>query len=48
MAKLADRVYVLHCFHKRTQQTAKADIDLAGRRYKQIVAEIADRTGEQT
>jgi len=48
VAKLADRVYVLHCFHKRTQQTAKADLDLTGKRYQQVVAEIADRTGEQS
>ncbi len=43
MAKLADRVYVLHCFQKRTQQTARADLDLAGKRYKQVVDEIQDR-----
>ncbi len=48
MAKLADRVYVLHCFQKRTQQTARADLDLAGKRYKQVVAEIQDRAGERT
>ncbi len=43
VAKLADRVYVLHCFQKRTQQTARADLDLAGKRYKQVVDEIQDR-----
>ncbi len=48
VAKLADRVYVLHCFQKRTQQTARVDLDLAGRRYKQIVAEVQDRAGERT
>lgn len=40
VAKLADRVFVLHCFQKRTQQAAKADLDLAGRRYKQIVVGV--------
>ena len=34
VAKHEDAVYVLHCFHKTTPQTAKADIDLAAKRYK--------------
>jgi len=29
---------VLHCFHKTTQKTAQADIDLAAKRYKLIGA----------
>lgn len=36
--KLADRVLVLHCFQKKTQKTAKADLDLAARRYRQAMA----------
>ncbi len=36
VAKKADAVYVLHCFHKTTQKTAKADIELAAARYKLI------------
>jgi phage-related protein len=36
VAKQANAVYVLHCFHKTTQKTAKADIDLAAKRYKLI------------
>lgn len=47
VVKLADRVYVLHCFQKRTQQTARADLDLASRRYKLIVSAVQDREGEQ-
>lgn len=47
-AKLADRVYVLHCFNKRTQKTARADLDLALKRYKQVVSEVQDRAGERT
>jgi len=47
VAKLADRIYVLHCFQKRTQKTARADLDLAGKRYKQIVSEVQDRAGER-
>ena len=34
VAKQLDAVYVLHCFHKTTAQTAKPDIDLASKRYK--------------
>ena len=41
IAKLADAVYVLHCFQKKTQQTAKRDIDLARQRLKALVKELA-------
>ncbi|MBK6869385.1 MAG: type II toxin-antitoxin system RelE/ParE family toxin [Burkholderiales bacterium] len=40
VAKLADAVYVLHSFQKKTQQTAKSDIDLARRRYRALKQEI--------
>ena len=40
LAKLADAIYVLHCFQKKTQQTAKRDIDLARRRLKELLKEI--------
>lgn len=36
VAKRGDAIYVLHCFHKTTPKTAKADIDLAAKRYKLI------------
>ena len=35
-AKIANTVYVLHCFKKTTQATAKSDIDLAKKRYHEI------------
>ena len=41
VAKLADAVYVLHCFQKKTQQTAKRDIELARTRFKALMKEIA-------
>jgi phage-related protein len=41
VAKLADAVYVLHCFQKRTQQTSKRDIDLAKQRLKELMKELA-------
>jgi len=37
LATLADAVYVLHAFQKKTQQTAQRDIDLARRRLRQII-----------
>jgi len=40
VAKFADAVYVLHCFQKKTQQTAKKDIDLASKRFKELLKEI--------
>lgn len=36
VAKLETTVYVLHAFQKKTQRTAKADIELAKVRYKMI------------
>lgn len=40
VAKFADAVYVLHCFQKKTQQTRKTDIDLARKRYKDLLQEL--------
>ena len=37
LAKLADAVYVLHCFQKKTEQTSGRDIDLARKRYKELM-----------
>lgn len=39
LAKLADAVYVLHCFQKKTQQTSQADIKLARKRFKDLMKE---------
>ncbi|MGA8109973.1 MAG: type II toxin-antitoxin system RelE/ParE family toxin [Acidobacteriaceae bacterium] len=36
MARLADSVYVLHAFQKKTQTTAKRDIELARERFRLI------------
>lgn len=35
-AQVKDAVYVLHAFQKKTQQTAKRDLDLAATRLAQI------------
>jgi len=39
VAKFADAVYVLHCFQKKTQATAKRDLDLGTARYRELVRE---------
>ena len=36
VAKIADAIYVLHAFQKKTQRTRREDIELARRRYRQI------------
>lgn len=36
VAKFESAVYVLHAFQKKTQQTARADIELAKARYRMI------------
>lgn len=36
-ARLADAVYVLHAFQKKTRVTAKRDIDLARERFAQLM-----------
>ncbi|MGH7574687.1 MAG: type II toxin-antitoxin system RelE/ParE family toxin [Longimicrobiales bacterium] len=40
VAKFADAVYVLHCFEKKTERTRKADIDLAAKRYRELLKEL--------
>lgn len=40
VAKFADAVYVLHCFQKKTQKTSKADLDLAAKRYSDLIKEL--------
>jgi phage-related protein len=38
VAKFAEAVYVLHAFGKKSKKTPKADLDLAERRYAQMLA----------
>lgn len=40
VAKFADAVYVLHCFQKKTEKTRKADLDLASKRYRDLLQEL--------
>jgi phage-related protein len=41
VGKFEDAVYVLHCFQKKTQATPKRDIDLAEKRYRELLKELA-------
>jgi phage-related protein len=36
-ARLADAVYVLHCFQKKTQATSRRDIELARSRFLELI-----------
>ena len=38
-AKFAEAVYVLHCFQKKTEKTSKADLELAAKRYRELMKE---------
>ena len=40
LAKFADAVYVLHCFQKKTEKTSKADVELAAKRYRELLKEL--------
>lgn len=39
-ARLADAIYILHAFKKKTQATAKRDIDLAKVRFDELMRTI--------
>lgn len=40
VAKFAEAVFVLHCFQKKTEQTSKADVALATKRYRELLQEM--------
>ena len=40
VVRFADAVFVLHCFQKKTQKTARNDLALAQKRYTELVKEI--------
>jgi phage-related protein len=39
LARLADAIHVLHCFQKKSQRTAREDIELAQQRYRRLMQE---------
>jgi len=49
VAKWADAIYVLHAFQKKARKTAPADLETAGRRYREarvLAREVGDGKGE--
>jgi len=40
VAKFPKAIYVLHYFQKKTHKTPKADIDLAAKRYRDLLKEL--------
>ena len=38
--QFADAVYVLHCFQKKTEKTSKTDLDVAAKRYRDLLKEL--------
>lgn len=40
IAKFAGAVYVLHAFQKKTEKTSKTDLDLAVKRYRDLLKEL--------
>ena len=36
VAKFDEAIYVLHCFHKKTQQTSRSDKEIAKVRYRAV------------
>ena len=41
VARFAGAIYVLHCFEKKTRKTRVEDVDLARRRYSELVRELS-------
>jgi len=39
VARFEDAVYVLHCFQKKTEKTSPPDLELATRRYHDLLKE---------
>lgn len=40
VAKFAAAIYVLHCFQKKTEKTSRTDLDLAAKRYRDLLKEL--------
>jgi len=46
VARFEEAIYVLHAFQKKTQKTAKRDIELGQKRYQEMV-QFRQKQGEQ-
>ena len=42
VAKFVQAVYVLHCFQKKTQRTSRTDLELAQKRYRELLRELQE------
>jgi phage-related protein len=42
VARFEEAVYVLHVFQKKTQKTARSDIEIGQQRYKQMIQQRQD------
>jgi phage-related protein len=40
VAKFEAAIYVLHCFQKKSQATSRVDLELASKRYREMVKEL--------
>lgn len=43
ITKFEEAIYVLHAFEKKSRKTPKAEIDLAAKRYRELIAERQTR-----
>lgn len=43
VAKFSESVYVLHVFHKKTQRTARQDLELSAKRYRDLATERREK-----
>ena len=37
VARFAEAIYVLHAFQKKSQQTARLDVELGAKRYRELI-----------
>jgi phage-related protein len=44
VAKFSEAIYILHAFQKKTQKTARSNIELGQQRYKQLIQERLQET----
>lgn len=41
VTRISNDIYVLHCFQKKTQKTSRTDLDLAAKRYNDLIKELS-------
>jgi phage-related protein len=43
LAKIANRIHVLHCFEKKSARTEKSDLAVAKTRWKRVMARLRSK-----